>query len=442
MQGALLELIRFGYGPLGGPAAPALSDGVDPDRLLASLDTLDPVTRPGTPARLALLADQRRARDVAKAGGPKDDSAVKALRQMQRADAAHWVTGAATAPSGFRERLVNFWANRLTVAPTRGDGVYFVQPYRDEVVRPHVAGRFAAMLAAAAWHPAMLLYLDQARSVGPNSAYGLRRRAGLNENFAREFLELHSMGAGYAQADVTELARLLAGLNYAPEGAVFDPDRAEPGPKTVLGADYGTGPAEIARFIEALALRPETADSVALALARHFLADDPPAALVAQMAAAYLDAGSALPPVYRVLLEHPAAADPVLQKLRSPHEYVVASLRAFGLTGAEGPDQGGPKGGLKTGPALQAMGQPVFRPQGPDGWPDRAGDWITPPFLTARLDWAEKLARLYAERAEPAALARHLLGDAATDTIRATGQAEQRWEGVAVLLGSPAFMRR
>jgi len=445
LDASLIELIRFGYGAKA--SATILPGTLDPDRVLAQLATPDPAAdrfaRPGLAVRLQMLGQLRKERAAQKAGGPRVDTALQALRQMQREDTLSWVAQAAASDSGFRERLANFWANRLTVAGTKTELVYLVQPFRDEVVRPHLTGRFADMLLASVWHPAMMLYLDQASSVGPQSPFGLRKHAGLNENFARELLELHTMGAGYSQADVTEAARLLTGLTYTLQGGVFDPDRAEPGAKSVLGQSYGEGADEIARFVEDLALRPQTAHSVALALARHFLADQPPAALVDDMARIYLAADSALLPVCRRLLADPAAFDPVLHKIRSPHEFVVASLRAFDLTGAETIAQGGPKGGFRVEPALTRMGQPIYRPRGPDGWPDSAREWISPPFLVARLDWAERLARLRGGRADPVALAHHVLGDLARpDTLRAVGQAEQRWEGVAVLLGSPDFMRR
>lgn len=444
MEASLLELIRFGYGPKGsGGIAPG---GVDADRLLAQLASPDPgrdrLARPGLAPRLALLAATRTERDAFKAGGPRTNVALKALQQMQREDTLSWVPEAAAADQGFRERLVNFWANRLTVASTRGDLVYMISPFRDEAVRPHVTGRFADMLLASVWHPAMLLYLDQARSVGPASRYGLRRRVGLNENFARELLELHSMATGYTQADVTEAARLLAGLTVGAEGSSFDAERAEPGQKHILGTSYGEGAAEIARFVEDLAMRPETAASLSRALAGHFLSDIPPEGLVEKMARAYVRSGGDLLTVYRTLAEDPASADPVLQKIRAPHEFVVASLRAFDQTGAIS-DPAAPKGGVRAEAALDQMGQPVFRPKGPDGWPDTAREWISPPYMVARLDWAERLARLFAERAEPVALAERLLGALAhPDTLLAVAQAEQRWEGVAVLLGSPDFMRR
>lgn len=434
--GSLTEFIRFGYGPR--PVDRVEGAGVDADRLLAQLAVNPPMPRASSADRLGLLAENRRAREIAKAGGEKSDTALKALRAGAAKDVDLWLRDAMETDAGFAERLVNFWANRLTMAWRRGPSEYLLGPYRDEAIRPHIGGRFADMLAASAWHPGMLNYLDQAVSVGPNSIYGLEKRRGLNENFAREFLELHSMGRGYSQTDVTELARLFAGMRHDDIGALFDPDRAEPGEKLILGASYGPGKEEIARLIETVALRPETAQSVSYAMAAHFIADTPPEDLVASMAAAYLAGGSDLMPVYRVLLTHAAAAEPQHHKVRNPHEYMVASLRALGATGE---DLVG-KRRIKLTDPLRRMGQMAFRAPGPDGWPDTGKDWITAPWLAERLAWAEMLSRRFGEEADPAAIARHSLGAGDEETIRAAGRAEQRWEGVAVLIGAPAFMRR
>lgn len=440
--GSLTEFTRFGYGPA--PGDRVEGTGVDPDRLLAQLSLPAPEREDGLADRLALLADQEREKQAMKAGGPKTDVAIKQLRQRAAADVQAYLWDPVLSDAGFAERLVNFWANRLTVAWRRGPVEFLMGPYRDEAIRPHIGGRFADMLAASAWHPAMMVYLDQAASVGPNSPFGQKQRKGLNENYAREFLELHTMGGvGYSQTDVTELARLFAGMRYDEEGARFDSARSEPGEKTILGQTYLNGPDEIARLVETVALRPETAESVALALARHFIADVPPADLVAGLAAAYLAGGSDLRPVYQVLLSHPSAADPGRWKVRSPHEYLAASLRALGVT----PDiAGGRKVKLALSEALKTMGQQPLRAPGPDGWPEVAEGWVTAPYLAARLAWAETLAQKLGEGALPADLARFVLGDGAegpeADTIRAASRAEQRWEGVAVLLGAPVFQRR
>lgn len=436
---SLIELVRFGYGPRPGEGHDGA--GLDPARLLDQLaDAAKPIPRKLLTIRdrLDLLAAQRAAAEAVKAGGARVNEAQKTLRALGVEEVSDWIWDAVMAQNGFAERLVNFWANRLTVAWRKGVGAYFLGPYREEAIRPHIAGRYGDMLAASAWHPAMMEYLDQIASIGPDSELGLKRRKGLNENYAREFLELHTMGAGYTQPDVTELARLFAGMQYDTTGTFFDAARAEPGPKVILGESYATGIGEIARLIGTVARRPETAQSVALALARHFIADDPPPDLVEAMAQAYLGGETALMPVYRALLEHPAAHDPIFHKLRSPHEYMVATLRALDLNS----DLATGKGWLKAPQALTAMAQSGYRTPGPDGWPDSAEAWATGPALAARLNWGEALARRFGEKADPAAMARAVLGGGEEATILAAGRAEQRWEGVAVLLGAPAFMRR
>ncbi|MDQ2066587.1 DUF1800 domain-containing protein [Xinfangfangia sp. CPCC 101601] len=439
-SGTLIESIRFGYGPrLEDGILPAA--GLDPARLLVQLqDPQKPIPREGLTLthRLALLAEQRALSQAAKMGGPKENPAQKALQALMAEELNDWVWDAVVTPNGFAERLVNFWANRLTVAYKKGPGVGFLGPYREEAIRPYIAGRFADMLEASAWHPAMLEYLDQAASVGPSSELGKKRKRGLNENYAREFLELHSMGRGYDQHDVTELARLFAGMGYDENGPGLDLMRAEPWNKKILGMVFEPGLDEIARLINFVARRPETAQSVAQALAVHFIADQPPADLVDAMAQAYLQHDTALIPVYEVLLNHPAAADPKFQKLRRPQEYMVATMRVLGL----GLDQSEGKNRLRVDKQLNTLGQPAFRAPDPDGWPDTAEAWLSAPSLAARLNWAEMLGRRYGEKAEPAALAAIALGAEARETIQAVGRAEQRWEGVAVLLGSPGMMRR
>lgn len=435
----LIEDIRFGYGP--DPLAGVPGPGLDPQRLL---DQLARAVKP-TPRdhllvgdRLSLMDQQSAASKAAKMGGPQENPARELLRRLASEDAVDWVWDGVLTQTPFAERLVNFWANRLTVAYTKGAVSNLLGPYREQAIRPHIAGRFADILAASAWHPAMLEYLDQAASVGPNSTIGLRKRRGLNENYAREFLELHTMGRGYTQADVTALAHLFAGMQYRTEGAYFHEEAAEPGTKLVLGASYGSGPDEIARLIETVARKPETAASIAYDLAQHFIADDPPQDLVEAMAKAYLDHDTALMPVYSALLHHPAAADPVFRKYRRPQEYLIATLRVLGV----GLELSTGKGRLKIGQILGNMGQPPLRAPGPNGWPDRVEDWLAAPSLAARLSWAETAARRFARNTEPGPLARAVLGDADEATLTAVTRAEQRWEGVAVLLGCPAMMRR
>jgi len=440
---SLLELIRFGYGPARGQVVQA--GGIDPDRLLAQLGAPDPAAqrwdRPTLADRYALLAERAEERR----NGAPEVSASERMKEIVAQDRISFTVRPAVADLGFVERLVNLFANRLTVASTAGAGNY-VQPFRDEAVRPHIGGRFADMLRSALWHPAMHFYLNQTTSVGPMSSMGLRKGKGLNENLAREFLELHSMGTGYTQTDVTELARLLAGMVQDAKGLRMDTRSIEPGEKIILGQRYGDADpmAEITRLVEDVARRPETAQSVGRMLARHFIADDPAADLVDHIARAYSRSDGWLPDTYRALLEQGAAQDPVRQKLRSPQEFVAATLRAMGMTGLETGLPGLHKNRDFAVPDLLArMGQPVFRARRPDGWPETAPGWMTPPMMAARLDWATDLSRIAGKKADPGAVADAALGDLATPMLhRAVRGAEQRWEGLAVLFGSPDFMRR
>lgn len=436
---SLLEEIRFGYGPRSGWAL--VPGGVDPDRVLAQLTARDPGAEAWTgidlATRQAALADARRVKQGKPPLGPVLD-----LRPVARRDEVGFIARPAAARLGFVERLVNLWANRLTVSSVGGPAL-FIPPYRDQAIRPHVGGRFGDMLRASLWHPAMLSYLSQTSSIGPNSDLGRRKGRGLNENLAREFLELHSMGSGYTQQDVTELARLLAGMKTDGTGRRMDPRAVEPGRKTILGTRYGEGVHEIDRLVATVAARPETARSVAVMLARHFLDDTPPPDLVDDLARIYLREDGHLPPLYRALLSHPAAQNPALTKLRSPQEYMAATLRAVGLSGDPEQTPLFRKRETRLAEVMARMGQPIFAARRPDGWPETATGWLTPPMLASRLDWAADLARLTGDRADPVAQTRAVLGDLASPLLlSAVAGAEQRWEGLAVLLGSPEMMRR
>ena len=371
---SLIEDIRFGYGPKAGTTPSA--GGLNPDRLLAQLTATDaasdPWIRPPLADRQGMIA-QFRADKMA--GLPGKNASTEAdmagvgmqLTGIERQDVQTFASRPAVTDVGFVERLVNLWANRITVSNFSQNVGHFIQSFRDEAIRPTIGARYADMLKATIYHPAMQIYLTQVGSIGPNSPIGLAKHKGLNENLAREFLELHTMGHGYTQTDVTEFAKLLAGMVTTATGPRVDQKRAEPGRKTILGARYGEGLPEIDRFIETVAHRPETANAVAFFLARHFIADTPPPDLVAVLSQSYLANDTQLVPVYRTLLEHPAAADPVRQKVRSPQEYVVATLRLMGLTGQEANMPGFKKQSMTLPDALTKMGQPPYRPQRPDG---------------------------------------------------------------------------
>jgi uncharacterized protein (DUF1800 family) len=293
----------------------------------------------------------------------------------------------------------------------------------------------------------MLNYLDQTGSTGPNSRAGKRRARGLNENLARELLELHTLGVGgaYTQADVSELAALLTGVSVGEGGFVFKPQMAEPGSETVLGVTYdGRDLEPVLALLTDLAARPETAGHVARKLAVHFVADSPDPALVAAMTRAYAESGGDLAAVCGAMVEHPAAWGQPLAKVRQPFEFILAALRALGVDGAA-------VMAMPSGPfrqrlvlPLALMGQPWQQPPGPDGWPEAAEAWITPQLLAQRVDWAMAApARLVRALPDPASVLPRALGAGADERVAwAAARAETRAEGLGVIFASPMFNRR
>src|SRR3954452_22595664 len=262
------------------------------------------------------------------------------------------LSAALTTDSPFIERLVHFWANHFAVSVDKLPVIGLAGLLEFEAIRPHVLGRFSDMLVAVEQHPAMLVYLDQAQSIGPNSRAGqfaaIRggKARGLNENLAREIMELHTLGVrtGYSQADVTEFARALTGwtvggigrgpaarmLGNAPAGEFQFADLLhEPGDRTIMGKRYGqSGEAQARAVLMDLAASPATAKHLATKLARHFAGDDPPPALVDRLSKAYLASNGDLPTVYRALIESPEpwATQPL--KFKTPWEWSVSALRA------------------------------------------------------------------------------------------------------------------
>jgi uncharacterized protein (DUF1800 family) len=379
-------------------------------------------------------------------------------------DIAIRVNLAVSSPTPLMERLVHFWSNHFSVSVGKLGTQAAVGDHEFSAIRPHVLGRFSDMLAAAALHPAMLLYLDQFQSMGPNSpAQGQRaqrrgRRAeeqdapqrprGLNENLAREILELHTLGVhgGYTQADVTEFARALTGWTVPgigraqrfgeaqPNGAVFVELAHEPGARKVLARTYPAGAADQARAIlRDLAAHPATARHIATKLARHFAGDTPPSALVARLESDFLKTGGDLASLTRVLIEAPEAWAPAPVKFRTPFEWLVASLR---LTGAQDlPPR-------RIVAALTQLGHVPWRAPSPAGYDDVAASWAGPDALLKRVELAEQIARdaslddvmQRAEAAFPGALS-----DATRTQL---ARAESGRQALALLLVSPEMLRR
>jgi len=366
------------------------------------------------------------------------------MRAQRERDVMALAKAPLVSPDGFVERLVMFWTDHFTVSAVSQELGLAIPDFIAEAIRPHVAGNFGEMLRAATLHPAMLVYLDQDRSIGPNSPAGTGRERGLNENLARELLELHSVGvhAAYGQEDVLQLAELLTGLQVTPEGMRFNRQWAEPGPETVLGKDYGGAApqlADIEMALADLALHPATATHLSRKLATHFISQTPPEALVEQMASAYIAANGDLSALYETMLGSDDAWAPELQKVKQPLHFTVSAARAIGLSHMGKNEREFRIGVVRP---LVSMGQDLFRPKGPDGWPEAADHWITPAMLTARIEWAAALARKFTTTLDPRVFVEEALGGlASSELIFAAAGAEARWEGNAVVLASPEFNR-
>lgn len=355
---------------------------------------------------------------------------------------------AATTPVPFRERLTWFWSNHFTVSTVKPTVFAVAGALEREAIRPNVNGRFADLLLAATQHPAMILYLDNFLSVragfqapqGVNNP-NLPRATGLNENLAREILELHTLGVngGYTQGDVAAFARALTGWTVGglvDTGFRFEQRRHEPGPQTVLGRTYARdGIAQGEAILRDLAAHPATARHVATKLVRHFVADDPPPAAVERVARAFLDSGGDLSVVHAALVEAPEAWSQPLPKLKQPIEFIASALRALPPAREVKPEA------LIF--ALREMGQQPFSPPSPQGWPDTAAAWANSDGLWKRIEWSTALAERIGTRVDPLAVAESTYGPALSDATRlAITRAESKQQGLAIALGSPEFQRR
>lgn len=411
---------------------------------------------PPSSAGLIALYEYQRRRRAMKAGtdamdenAPKPSQAAGRREVFGRVDEEVLARAqlASQTPAGFRERWALFWGNHFTVSAAAKPPVRMTAgAFEREAIRPHVFGRFSDLLLASTRHPAMLIYLDQAQSIGPGSPAGLRREAGLNENLAREILELHTLGAnaGYSQADVTEFARALTGWSVVnaretgrpPGTPMFRAAAHEPGARTVLGRAYPqAGEAQGVAILNALAADPRTARRLSRKIAAHFVADDPPASLVARLEQAWTSSDGRLDAVARALVEAPEAWAPQPLKMKTPYEFVVSSFRAAGQA---------PRMLGRIQPTLAALGHRPFEAPSPEGWPDDAASWAAPDALVKRLQFAQAFAAAAAPAtAPPPELAAAVLGPRLTPpTAEAVRRAESREEAFTLLLMSPEFQRR
>jgi uncharacterized protein (DUF1800 family) len=422
-------LIRFGLGRRGDeplPADPAvwLRDQLrqpDPSRI-------DP--RPSTATAVAaFLADR--------ANRPKpEDSQVRALF---RAEVKAELGNALTTPAPFRERLVWFWTNHFTVS-IRGGVAAAACAFVEEAIRPNVTGRFEDMLVAVMRHPAMLRYLNNAGSVGPDSPAGKGGKRGLNENLARECLELHTVSpaAGYTQADVTSFAKILTGwsidLREATPGFRFRPAAHEPGAQIVMGQTFPEGEEGGLATLHFLAGHPATHRFLAGKLVRHFVADVPSPDVVRRIESVLRDTNGDLGAAAAALTTLDAAWQPAA-KLRTPQDFVIATLRALDLPQEQ-------RETLNLQGVLAGMGQPYQGAPQPNGWPDRAGDWAAPEAMMRRIDWAYGVSGRVGTRDVVDLAALNLGPLLHDDTLQAVRRAGSRREAMTLLLTAPEFQRR
>jgi uncharacterized protein (DUF1800 family) len=457
---------RFGLG-----ARPGELVSIDPDPrgwLLAQLQG-----RPALPAAFGDLADsaailvevqqvQEMRRDLKSASDDKPQAdivkkfgAVARRHYLAQTDARY--RHAASTEQPFRERLVHFWSNHFAVSADKQPISALAGAFENEAIRPALSGSFYDMLLAVEKHPAMILYLDNQRSIGPRSELALRakrrrkaqRAVGLNENLAREILELHTLGVngGYSQDDVTTFAKVITGwsIGGGGEGGRFNegtPGRFEfrenihePGVQSLLGKRYGQdGVRQGEAVLRDLSRHPSTAHFVATKLTRHFISDQPPAATIAKVAAVFLETDGDLPSVHKALVDADAAWQATFGKYKSPQDFVISTFRAFNRV---------PDSGRYVVGALDLMGQAPYRPGSPAGWPDTADQWGGADALYKRIEWSNAVARLAGSRVNPLSVGDAVLGPALGDHTRtAIASAESTEQGLTLLLASPEFQRR
>lgn len=475
-QKSAIAANRFGLGARPGDAGRIGDDpaGWLEQQLAPASSGGRPRGRPASAAVLTEVSELRLARQAAQSRIRNEAPEVDpgAVREFGRFIADSYQTqanaglaAAIASETPFQERLVGFWSNHFAVSADKQPVGAIAGHYRDEAIRPHVSGSFREMLQAAVAHPAMLLYLDNQTSIGPNSLQGSRanrgnRTAGLNENLAREILELHTLGVdgGYTQDDVIEFSRSLTGWsiggpgdgNAARMAAVRRPGLAgdtgapgefsfraavhEPGSKTILGRRFREDGVDEARAVlDFLATRPETARFVATKLARHFVADEPPPALVDSLAATYLDHDTALTPVYHALVRADASWREPLAKHKTPEDFVVSTYRALGIAA--------PANQLLA--VTTQLGQRPMTPGSPAGWPDIAEQWNGGDALLKRIEWATTVGRSVGDRIDAPARVDEVLGvTAGTATRNAIRRAESGAQAIALLVSAPEFQRR
>lgn len=435
-----LETInRFGWGIRPQDQVP---EGTLSQWLVSQLQAPDAATFPGVSSCADGLIALRQQRMDKMPGDPL-------VKPIFMADATAQLNALLTTQQPFRERLAWFWFNHFTVSMRQGGTRGIVGAYMREAIRPHVTGRFTDMLAAVMSHPAMLMYLDNASSIGPNSPSGQKRHRGLNENLARECLELHTVSpsAGYTQADVTSFAAILTGWSVDMKadlpGFTFRDNSHEPGEKTVMGQVFPEGLDGGIQALQFLGTHPATYRHIATQLVTHFISDTPDPHDIATLTSILHDTQGDLGAASLALGSLPSVDAPLSGKFRSPMDYATAVMRALSLSSP--PDQAptdphSPARALLG--AYSNLGQPLWTAPLPNGWSDLASDWSSPADLLARADWSWHLSA-HARTIDPLDVAHATLGPALRkSTLSAMHTAGSRQDALTLLFTSPEFQRR
>jgi uncharacterized protein (DUF1800 family) len=475
LEGAI-AVNRFGLGAMPGEIATA---SADPKQwLLSQIGPADqPVSLSGEPLKngaalvTGLQAFRQQRRQLKRNGDSQD---LRVFRMQQRQILINEM--ASRFQQGFvskrplAERLVWFWSNHFTISVQNPAVASLAGAYEREAIRPHIAGKFEDMLLAVATHPAMLIYLNNAQSIGPDSPAGQLVQRGLNENFGRELMELYSLGVdgGYSQADVIALAKLLTGwsIDAVPRGAArlarlmpanftapetiqgassgfrYFPARHEPGQVTLRGKTYPGGIAGGRAAIHDLAQDPATARFIATKFARHFVFDTPSPQLVARLEKTFRDTQGDLKAMTIALIEDPSAWDVPTEKMRMPVEYVTASYRLLNLPKAQDAEQQ-IRGAMQV---CRMMGHFPMAAPSPKGWSDLSADWSGPDAILSRIEWAQQLGGRLPQNVgagQVAQLAEQAVGaQLSKETRAAVNAAPSGGEALALLVSSPEFQRR
>jgi uncharacterized protein (DUF1800 family) len=455
---AAIATNRFGLGARPGEIAACAGD--PRGWLEAQLKGTAPVIRDpgleGTATMVAAIDKVRAQNREAKAEAAVN--AVVKLGEIYRpayiGEVAARLRQAATTDRPFLERITQFWSNHFAVSVDKAVVLAVAGSYEREAIRPNVLGSFAQLLLAVERHPAMLLYLDNFRSVGPDSMLAGRaqertgRTLGINENLAREIMELHTLGVngGYTQADVTAFAKVITGWSIGAAGKgiagggepgefFFRTNIHEPATQTIMGKRYPQqGQAQGESVLLDLARSPATAQHIATQLARHFIADDPPPQVVNRLARVFNQSDGDLPSVYRALIAEETVWSQPLAKFKTPNDYVISAWRALEMP-VDDP--------RKVPPLFANLGQRVWSPNSPAGWPDRSADWDGASALMQRLRWADEIGQRFGPSINAVQLAAQVLGASLSDNTRqALTRAASAAQAVTLLMASPEFMRR